>query len=104
MDAPEIMVSHLPEQIERVQADRIAGKLPPALQRWRNERVRATRLLLDSLGRDKPLADLTRVDIMQLRDRLIARAKAGEIQFGTANRDLTILLAGIRAVSKAFDF
>ena len=98
------MVSHLPEQIERVQADRIAGKLPPALQRWRNERVRATRLLLDSLDRDKPLADLTRVDIMQLRDRLIARAKTGEIQFGTASRDLTILLAGIRAVSKAFDF
>lgn len=70
--------------------EKTLGKSPDQLRRWKNPRIKAIRNLVDVIG-DKALAEISNDDMLDFRTWWLDRIEAGEVQPGTANKDLTHL-------------
>lgn len=67
--------------------EKTLGKSPDQLRRWRNPRIKAIKNLVDVIG-DKALAEISNDDMLDFRTWWLDRIEAGEVQPGTANKDL----------------
>lgn len=101
-DVPEILLSSVVDEAERLAADKLAGQTDRQLSLWRNPRRRAITQLIELVG-DKPLPELSRVDLLNFRDFQIRLANTGSISMGSARKALKILLAVLRAVASAYE-
>lgn len=85
---PPISISRALELFWPLARDRIQGKSADQLRRWKNPRKKAIRNLINVIG-DKPIADISRHDMLDFRDFWMERIESDGIDPGTANKDLT---------------
>lgn len=64
---PELTINDALEEYWKIAADRVRGKTPDQLRRWKHPRVRAFKNLVTVIG-NKAVASITRADMKQFRD------------------------------------
>lgn len=97
-EPPTLAVSGLMEQFEAMNAAALKVKSPRQLHRWKVVRTTAIRTFMETLGGDKPLADLTRQDVLTFRQVLQERVLAEEIEIATANKVIGRVAGMFRSV------
>jgi integrase len=99
--APGLMVSQLPDLYEQTDKLSMANKSPHQQRKWRVERNSTIATFIDALGGDRPIASLTRDDVLHLRNYWQDRIVAGDVAIDTANKYVGRIAAMYRAVSAA---
>jgi integrase len=74
------------------------GKSENQIRKWRNPRIKAMNNLIALIG-DKSLQELTRDDIVALRDWWIERIQNEEVKSGSANKDFIHVKSVVSTVS-----
>lgn len=87
---PPLTVSGALEEYWTLARDKTLGKSPDQLRRWRNPRIKAVGNFIKAVG-DKALAEITADDMLDFRAWWLDRIEAGEVEPGTANKDLVHL-------------
>lgn len=95
---PQVTVNGALELYWKLAREDTLGKSPDQLRRWRNPRIKAVRNFVAAVG-DKPLAEITRDDLLDFRAALLERIEEGEIAPSSANKDLTHLGGIFRKVN-----
>lgn len=94
-ERPALRISDMVTEFEALQRSFLIAMSPDQVRKWRNQKSRAKENLIEVLG-DKPLADITRADVLQFRRWWQDRIETGGLDIGTANKDFG-------NVSKMFD-
>lgn len=84
---PQFMVSDLVDEFARLKQLRLDKMSPDQVRKWRNQKEHAQENFKSEVG-DKPLAALTRADVMQFRNWWQDRTRAIGLDVGTANKDI----------------
>lgn len=87
---PSITIERALDLYWTLSGERVIGKSPDQLRRWRNPRIKAVRNFV-SVVSDKPIAEITRDDMLEFRQWWLERIASGEVLPGSANKDLTHL-------------
>ena len=87
---PPLTVSGALEEYWTLARDKTLGKSPDQLRRWRNPRIKAVGNFIKAVG-DKALNEITPDDMLDFRAWWLDRIEAGEVEPGTANKDLVHL-------------
>jgi integrase len=98
---PEILLSGLFAEYESAKRTVIAKMSAGQVKKWKNGKTRAIDLLIEVIG-DKAIAKLTRDDVLRFTDHWEKRVVEGEVEAGTANRNLTHIKGMLSAVSKRY--
>lgn len=98
---PPLALSGLFSAFEQIAADRLVGKSADQVRKWRNPRLRAVTNAMSVIG-DKPLAELTRHDALDLKAWWLDRVRDEGYDQGSANKDLGHLAAMMLAVDEAW--
>ena len=94
---PPITVSRALELYWGFARDQVLNKSPDQLRRWRNPRIKAINTFKEVIG-DKPLAQITRDDMLAFREFWLNRIEAEGVTPNSANKDLTHLGSVLRSV------
>jgi integrase len=94
---PPITVSRALELYWGFARDLVLNKSPDQLRRWRNPRIKAVKTFIDVIG-DKPLAQITRDDMLAFREFWLNRIEEEGVKPNSANKDLTHLGGVLRMV------
>ncbi|WP_338390848.1 DUF6538 domain-containing protein [Rhodobacter capsulatus] len=94
---PPITVSRALELYWGFARDQVLNKSPDQLRRWRNPRIKAINTFKEVIG-DKPLAQITRDDMLAFREFWLNRIEAEGVTPNSANKDLTHLGSVLRTV------
>ena len=94
---PPITVSRALELYWVFARDLVLNKSPDQLRRWRNPRIKAVKTFIDVIG-DKPLAQITRDDMLAFREFWLNRIEEEGVKPNSANKDLTHLGGVLRMV------
>lgn len=78
--------------------DKVMGKTPHQLRKWRVPRIRVMKQFIEQVG-DKDLKDLVKADIITYRDWWIERVQRDNKSAASANKDLVMLKGILEAVS-----
>ena len=70
--------------------DRILGKSSDQIRRWKNPRKKAIANLIAVIG-DKPLAEISRDDMLEFRDWWLERIETEDLTSNSANKDIVHL-------------
>ena len=98
---PALRLSGLFAAYEQLAGDRLIGKSPDQVRKWRNPRLRAIANAISVLG-DKGLAELTRHDALEFRAWWIDRVRDEGYDQGSANKDLGHIGAMILLVDESW--
>jgi integrase len=98
---PEILLSGLFAEYEGAKRTSVAKMSPGQVKKWKNGKTRAIELMIEVVG-DKAIGKLTRDDALKFTDHWEKRVVDGEVEAGTANRNLTHLKGMLSAVSKRY--
>lgn len=85
-DRPSLHISDMVKEFEQLQRTFLIAMSPDQVRKWRNQKNRAQENLIEVLG-DKPLADITRADVLQFRRWWQDRIETAQLDIGTANKD-----------------
>jgi integrase len=96
---PEITLSSLFTEYEATQRTKNSKMSPDQLRKWTSAKKRAVEILVEQKG-DKALHELTRDDALSYADWWEDRIIAGEVNAGTANKNISHIGGMIRAVTK----
>jgi integrase len=96
---PEIMLSTLYSEYEATQRTRLSKMSPDQVRKWTSAKKRAVEILIEQKG-DKALSELSRDDALSYADWWEDRVVSGEINAGTANKNISHIGGMIRAVTK----
>jgi integrase len=99
VEKPEITLSSLFSEYEATQRTKLSKMSPNQQRKWINAKKRAVEILIEQKG-DKALHELTRDDAVSYADSWEDRVISGEINAGTANKNITHIGGMIRAVNK----
>jgi integrase len=99
IEKPEIRLSTLFTQYEATQRTKLAKMSPDQLRKWTNAKKRAVEILVEQKG-DKALHELTRDDALSYVEWWEDRIFSGEVNAGTANKNISHIGGMIRAVTK----
>jgi integrase len=99
VEKPEIKLSSLFVEYEATQRTKNSKMSPDQLRKWTNAKKRAVEILIEQKG-DKALHELTRDDALAFADWWEDRVIAGEVNAGTANKNISHIGGMIRAVTK----
>ncbi len=99
--APESMikVSNALNLYWSLAADKVIGKSPDQLRRWRNPRIKAVKNFVAVVG-DKPIADISGDDMLDFRGWWMERIEASEVTPNAGNKDLIHLGDILKTVNK----
>ena len=92
---------HLSEAIKRFwgySKPTLLNKNPDQQRKWRNPRKKAVKNFINQVG-DKPINDITNLDLIKLRDWWLERMKIEQIKADTINKDFTHLKGVLETVS-----
>jgi integrase len=97
---PKIMLSTLYSHYEAGQRIRISKKSKTQTRKFKNAKKRAVEILIEQLKHDKPLDELTRDDAIAFVEWWEDRILSGDVQIGTANKNISHIAGMIKSVSK----
>lgn len=97
IDRPTMLISDALTTYFTLTGDRMVGKSPDFIRKWSNPRKRAAANFIAAVG-DKPVKDICREDLLAFRRWWMARISEGEMNPGTANKDLIHLKDVLRVV------
>ena len=100
-EAPQIQLEDLFAEFEKTQKTYLSNMSEDQVRRWVNPKQLALKSLVDITG-NKPITDLTRNDAIDFREYLQSRVEAGEIQIGTANKQIGHVNKMMRTVINHF--
>ncbi|MCE8439825.1 DUF6538 domain-containing protein [Rhodovulum sulfidophilum] len=96
---PEISVSRALELYWNFTRDRVAGKSPDQLRRWRNPRIKAAKNFITLIG-DKPISAISGDDMLAFRGWWLDRIDDEGLSANSANKDLIHLGDILKTVNK----
>jgi integrase len=99
VDKPKIMLSTLYSHYEAGQRTRISKKSRNQKRKFTSAKKRAAEILIEQKG-DKALDELNRDDALSYVNWWEDRVVNGEIQIGTANKNISHIAGMIKSVSK----
>ena len=99
VDAPQITLTQALNLYWTLARDKTLGKSEDQLRRWRNPHLKAIRNLVAVIG-DKPLAELSREDMLDFRAHWQDRLEAEEVSANSANKDLIHIGSVLKTVNK----
>jgi integrase len=99
VEKPEIRLSSLFTEFEATQRTRLSKMSPDQVRKWTSAKKRAVEILIEQKG-DKALHELSRDDALSYADWWEDRIVTGEINAGTANKNISHIGGMIRAVTK----
>jgi|TARA_R100000501_G_scaffold17988_1_gene35569 hypothetical protein len=79
--------------------EKVIGKSEDQIRRWRNPRIKAVRNFVSVIG-NKPIAAITRDDMLDFRQHWLERIEAGAVTPNTANKDLIHLGDILKTVNR----
>ena len=85
--APALKLSALLTKYEELQRASLLDLSEEQKRRWRNAKRRAVEALI-AIGGDRPVTEVTRGDALDLREHLQGRVLEGNIEIGTANKQI----------------
>ncbi len=98
---PELKFSDLVETYQKLAADQAIGKSEKQLKQWKARHGRSVETLIKRIG-DKPLADITRDEALDLREWWIGRIKDEGYTRNSANKNFGCIAGMMRSVDDAF--
>ena len=98
VDRPLMRLSELPEAYFSASSDRLLGKAPDQIRKFKLPKQRAVRNLISVIG-DKEIADISREDALTFREWWLDRVRRDGIEVGTANKDIGHLNGMLRLIS-----
>lgn len=99
-ERPALRLSDLFAAYERLAGDRLVGKSPDQVRKWRNPRLLSIANTIDVIG-DKRLADITRDDALDLRAWWLDRVRDEGYDQGTANKSIGVVATMMRMLDEA---
>lgn len=99
VDPPSLTVTEALKTYWALAADRIVGKSPDQIRRWKNPRKKAVKNFVGVVG-NLPLNKLKRAEFLAFREWLISRVQDGRITAGSANKDIIHLGDVLRTVDE----
>jgi len=96
---PELSLSGLFERFETITAAERRNMSPDQIRKWKNPKLRAIKNLIEVIG-DKTLTRITRADALDFRTWWQDRVLAGEVDVGTANKDIGHLNRMFREIER----
>lgn len=97
---PQIMLSGLLDEFERLNRAGLKDLSPDQMRKWRNPKRRAVESFIAVIG-DRPLSEVTRAQALDFRAWWEARVMAGEVEIETANKDFGHLNTMFKTVERA---
>lgn len=98
---PSLQLGDLVDEYKTLEAQNIGQMSPNQVKKWENPKKRAIANLIEALGGDKPIADLTRSDAVSFRQWWQKRIAAETLDIGTANKDIGHISKMLTAVDLA---
>nr|WP_255553495.1 DUF6538 domain-containing protein [Maritimibacter sp. DP1N21-5] len=96
---PEIMLAGILDEYWPFARDKIRGKSPDQLRRWRNPQIKAFKNLLAITG-NKPLSELTRDDMLDLVQWWQDKIERENLTPNSANKDFTYIASVLRRLNE----
>ncbi|MDH3660158.1 MAG: tyrosine-type recombinase/integrase [Alphaproteobacteria bacterium] len=99
VDLPELTVTNALDLYWGLTREKILGKDADQTRRWRNARIKAVKAFVSVAG-DKPIAEITRDDMLDFRQYWLERIEGEGITPNSANKDLIYLGSVLKTVNK----
>ena len=99
VDQPELSVTKALDLFWDLTKEKILGKDTDQTRRWRNARIRAVKAFISVVG-DKPIAEITRDDMLDFRQYWLERIEIEGLNANSANKDLMYLGGVLKTVNK----
>jgi integrase len=96
---PELATSEALDLFWGLSKDVTAGKTPDQIRRWKNPRIKSFRLFDEVVG-PRTLSEISRDDMMDMREYLAERIVSGEITGSTANKVIIHFTGVLRHINK----
>lgn len=96
---PQIMLSGLFGEFDALVRSSLTDYSPDQMRKWRTPRQRAAANLIAVVG-DKPVTAVTRNDALDFREWWEKRVMAGDVEIGTANKDIGHLNSMFREIER----
>lgn len=97
---PAFRLSGLLAEYEAINRATLTQMSPDQVRKWQNQKRRSANSLLDIIG-DKPIAEVSRSDLLDFRDRWQDRVVTDGIEIGTANKVIGNACKMIRTLDQA---
>ncbi len=101
-DQPKLLLSECAEKFWPISSDRLVNKSQHQIRKWKNPRLAALNSLTDVIG-DKPLADVSRSDILKYRKWWLDRIESEGIVASTVNKNLMYARDILQGVGMAYE-
>ena len=99
VEKPDLTLDAALDQYWTLAREKLIGKSEDQIRRWRNPRIKAVRNFVSVIG-NKPVAAITRDDMLDFRQHWLERIEAGEVTPNTANKDLIHLGDILKTVNR----
>jgi len=99
VNQPELTVTKALDLFWDLTKEKILGKDTDQTRRWRNARIRAVEAFISVVG-DKPIAEITRDDMLDFRQYWLERIEVEGLNANSANKDLMYLGGILKTVNK----
>lgn len=99
VDQPELTVTKALDLFWNLTKEKVLGKDTDQTRRWRNARIRAVDAFISVVG-DKPIAEITRDDMLDFRQYWFERIEIEGLNANSANKDLMYLGGVLKTVNK----
>lgn len=97
VDKPDLRLSELFEAFKEEQAASLTGMSAGQLKKWERTKERPLQKLIGLIG-DKSVKQLTREDGLAFRKHFQDRVKRGEIEIGSANKEMAQVVRMLRVI------
>ncbi len=100
--APQIALSECVDKFWPLSADRLVNKSENQIRKWKNPRIAAISSFIDVIG-DKPLAQVSRTDVLTYRQWWMDRISGGEVVAATVNKNMMYVRDILQRVGMAYE-
>ncbi len=102
-DKPSLSLSQTLDTFWGLSKDRLLGKSPDQIRKWRNPRIKAFNNLIKVLG-DKPFDELNRDDVLDFKDWWLTRINEEALTPNSANKDFNHVRGVLQTVNDNLRF
>ncbi|GHA55401.1 integrase [Amylibacter ulvae] len=96
---PQINISAALDEYWELAKDKEVGKSPDQVRRMKNPRIKAINNFISVIG-DKPIAEITRDDMLDFRDWWMNKIAKRNMSANSANKDFTYLASTLQTINK----
>ncbi|MCB5200526.1 hypothetical protein LGQ03_14890 [Loktanella sp. TSTF-M6] len=96
VEEPGLMLSGLVAHTEDIASHDNRFKSAQQMRLWRNPRIRAVRNLIEAIGEDRRVVDVTAAEALQHRRLWQDRLKSGKLKVASANKDFHYIAGMLR--------